>query len=178
MKDIKTFKINNDEELTFEKGKIIFRGKPYKKIEWYSLCASFREFNEEEIELRYLPSNFSASYLKETYLKNIKKATIFSFIIPSIIFFLFGLGSIIIPVLVDNYNSQLETEVEPIYNSFFIAIGVFMILAAFTLLFRYLLGYRSCFKKVKGQNRYHIMSKQEHQKNLTIFDKHIGKEKE
>ena len=143
------------EELTFEKGKIIFRGKPYKKIEWYSLCASFREFNEEEIELRYLPSNFSASYLKETYLKNIKKATIFSFIIPSIIFFLFGLGSIIIPVLVDNCNSQLETEWTT-YNSFLLLLS-FMILLLLHFCLDICWDIAVVLKK-QGQNRYHIMS--------------------
>ena len=91
MKKDKTIKINNEEEVTYYKGKYTYRGKSYKIREWYSLCASFRVFNEEEIELRYLPSNISPSYLKETYIKNVKMATFYCVIAPLIFFFLVGI---------------------------------------------------------------------------------------
>ncbi|HPV55027.1 MAG TPA: hypothetical protein PLH77_00760, partial [Bacilli bacterium] len=145
------------------------REKSYKIREWYSLCASFRTFNEEEIELRYLPSNISPSYLKEIYVKNVKMATFYSVIAPLIFFFLVGIFFLIVPsIITTEENSKMYCYI----------LGAFLILGSFIIFFQHLLGKRSCFIRTKRQNRYHFITKKEHLENLKIFDIHIKKEKE
>ena len=169
MKKDKTIKINNEEEVTYDKGKYTYRGKSYKIREWYSLCASFRVFNEEEIELRYLPSNISPSYLKETYIKNVKMATFYCVIAPLIFFFLVGLFFLIAPsIIISEQNSKI----------YFYVFGAFLILGSFVIFFQHLLGKRSCFIKIRRVNRYRFITKKEYQENLRIFDIYIKKEKE
>ena len=169
MKKEKTIKINNEEEVIYYKGKYTYRDKSYKIREWYSLCASFRVFNEEEIELRYLPSNISPSYLKETYIKNVKMATFYCVIAPLIFFFLAGLFFLIVPPMITTeQNSKI----------YYYIFGAFLILGSFIIFFQYLLGKRSCFIKIRRANRYHFITKKEYQEILRIFDIHIEKEKE
>lgn len=169
MKKEKTIRINNEEEITYYKGKYTYRDKSYKIREWYSLCGSFRYFNEEEIELRYLPSKINASYLKETYKKNVKMATFYSVIAPLIFFFLVGIFFLIMPsIITAEDNSKI----------YYYILGAFLILGSFIIFFQYLLGKRSCFIKNRRQNRYHFITKKEYLENLKIFDIHIKKEKE
>jgi ribosomal-protein-alanine N-acetyltransferase len=131
----------NNENITRNKNKIIYRNKEYTKKEWYGLTSLFKNADKRRSVLRNLPLGLNQAYLREMYSLNIKKHTFLGLVLPCTVFLLISLISKWVNVNHDNnpFISKLGlSETSFIFLNF---------LAIVFLLFALILLYMLVIKK-------------------------------
>lgn len=165
-------KYSNLESIDIEvKEKTIkFKDQEYKEREWFNKINSFKKITETEVllqnnEIKELPST-----IYKFFCQNVRKTSFLGLIFPQILFLLISLISFSVGVFLQ-YRANYE-----ILGKMSIYLGIIFLLIVLVLFIKTLLGEKVYQRKVRGQARYHHISKNEYERIINCFEKLIEEE--
>lgn len=155
--------------------KYFYNGECFSRKQWLLKLNTFRMFSKDKIISSYIP-NVHPVYQKIAFIENIKNATNVVLIFPSIFFMVIALLVVSFVLLINKLNLTVSESLN--LKVYFIFLAMLLVVFSFSLIIKYLIGYRMFYSLKNGKVTFNHLHKDEYRIMIKCFDDYISKYKD